>query len=263
MSYLIQVRGLKHIFELVQVYHVVSYLIQVRGLKRQCLSLWFLLPPVVPYIGTWIETLIGFGKRPGHFVVPYIGTWIETNIWKKAKLEDIVVPYIGTWIETRKYRYGSIAVLSYLIQVRGLKPTLVRASVIMQKSYLIQVRGLKPVLPCNELSRLGVVPYIGTWIETAVLFYARLSVCVVPYIGTWIETLLQELKREHNVSYLIQVRGLKPNQNLKTTWEVVVVPYIGTWIETDAGTEGLQQSRVVPYIGTWIETRFCLHSLHA
>ena len=41
---------------------------------------------VVPYIGTWIETIRikpEFGLR---FVVPYIGTWIETpgNIAKKA-----------------------------------------------------------------------------------------------------------------------------------------------------------------------------------
>ena len=35
---------------------------------------------------------------------------------------------------------------------------------------------------------MGVVPYIGTWIETffICLGYARLL--VVPYIGTWIET---------------------------------------------------------------------------
>ena len=32
-------------------------------------------------------------------VVPYIGTWIET-ISAFILLEDDVVPYIGTWIET-------------------------------------------------------------------------------------------------------------------------------------------------------------------
>ena len=37
-----------------------------------------LLPLVVPYIGTWIET-IGAGRRQKRaIVVPYIGTWIET-----------------------------------------------------------------------------------------------------------------------------------------------------------------------------------------
>ena len=34
---------------------------------------------VVPYIGTWIETLFGDSERGEEFVVPYIGTWIETE----------------------------------------------------------------------------------------------------------------------------------------------------------------------------------------
>ena len=33
-----------------------------------------------------------------------------------------------------------------------------------------------------------VVPYIGTWIETAIFHFLCSSVRVVPYIGTWIET---------------------------------------------------------------------------
>ena len=33
-------------------------------------------------------------------VVPYIGTWIETMNTEKVKPWDRVVPYIGTWIET-------------------------------------------------------------------------------------------------------------------------------------------------------------------
>ena len=33
---------------------------------------------VVPYIGTWIETLRNFIMFRSFEVVPYIGTWIET-----------------------------------------------------------------------------------------------------------------------------------------------------------------------------------------
>ena len=33
-----------------------------------------------------------------------------------------------------------------------------------------------------------VVPYIGTWIETANSLFEDLKYIVVPYIGTWIET---------------------------------------------------------------------------
>ncbi len=35
------------------------------------------------------------------FVVPYIGTWIETLPSSSTGVGDVVVPYIGTWIETR------------------------------------------------------------------------------------------------------------------------------------------------------------------
>ena len=33
-------------------------------------------------------------------VVPYIGTWIETIIIDLLEISCMVVPYIGTWIET-------------------------------------------------------------------------------------------------------------------------------------------------------------------
>ena len=33
-------------------------------------------------------------------VVPYIGTWIETDNAIKMSGLEVVVPYIGTWIET-------------------------------------------------------------------------------------------------------------------------------------------------------------------
>ena len=56
--------------------------------------------PVVPYIGTWIETMIGANAQRQANVVPYIGTWIETYWHLNRIFEDKVVPYIGTWIET-------------------------------------------------------------------------------------------------------------------------------------------------------------------
>ena len=35
-------------------------------------------------------------------VVPYIGTWIETLEDAENLEKEKVVPYIGTWIETKK-----------------------------------------------------------------------------------------------------------------------------------------------------------------
>ena len=120
---------------------------------------------VVPYIGTWIETLTGAafsisagksyliqvrGLKPSGtnkttvpFVVPYIGTWIETKTHRTYPCRRRVVPYIGTWIETYIIDIQMITKTSYLIQVRGLKRLQANKLSPLTKSYLIQVRGLK------------------------------------------------------------------------------------------------------------------------
>ena len=78
---------------------------------------------------------------------------------------------------------------------------------------------------------------------------------VVPYIGTWIETSDNAIKMSGLESYLIQVRGLKHPFGHEYKQNQYVVPYIGTWIETSSGITDLAVVAVVPYIGTWIETR--------
>ena len=40
---------------------------------NRCTHFW-----VVPYIGTWIETVLPINTHSSPAVVPYIGTWIET-----------------------------------------------------------------------------------------------------------------------------------------------------------------------------------------
>ena len=50
---------------------------------------------------------------------------------------------------------------------------------------------------------MPVVPYIGTWIETANLTFLSCQLAVVPYIGTWIETLLGMPIGKKRLSYLI------------------------------------------------------------
>ena len=74
---------------------------------------------------------------------------------------------------------------------------------------------MKPKLGSLTDSKIQVVPYIGTWIETS--YGKKISRCpeVVPYIGTWIET----------YGKIVELS------------EIGVVPYIGTWIET----------RIAPY----------------
>ena len=48
-------------------------------------------------------------------VVPYIGTWIETVTIFMFRQNSNVVPYIGTWIETIPDAGPLLLVLSYLI----------------------------------------------------------------------------------------------------------------------------------------------------
>ena len=71
---------------------------------------------VVPYIGTWIETVTENTNETTGRVVPYIGTWIETCIMCKSINSSYVVPYIGTWIETEvKQAEKTMRKGSYLI----------------------------------------------------------------------------------------------------------------------------------------------------
>ena len=54
---------------------------------------------VVPYAGTWIETVLWKGAMQNGAVVPYAGTWIETISDHRKCTIIIVVPYAGTWIK--------------------------------------------------------------------------------------------------------------------------------------------------------------------
>ena len=58
---------------------------------------------------------MGINEDDAFSVVPYIGTWIET-IWKESFVKThVVVPYIGTWIETVNDSGHTVTTVSYLI----------------------------------------------------------------------------------------------------------------------------------------------------
>ena len=61
---------------------------------------------------------------------------------------------------------------------------------------------------------------------------ARLRTAVVSYRGTWIETLINSPTVIAQMSYLIEVRGLKLLIVVKYIYYTLVVSYRGTWIET-------------------------------
>ena len=143
---------------------------------------------VVPYAGTWIETLSRKSSSFFSNVVPYAGTWIETTEANLYNKQEIVVPYAGTWIETGKYYEESFELKSFPTRERGLKhlplclksspgesfPTRERglklqatsAAIAAMLSFPTRERGLKHKTSLKGVDDYLVVPYAGTWIET-------------------------------------------------------------------------------------------------
>ncbi len=101
-------------------------------------------------------------------VVPYAGTWIETVRHKLEAETGNVVPYAGTWIET-------IIILQYQTHLKGSCPTRARG---LKPRWKKNPCGNLPVVPYAGTwietrlyghldTSLDVVPYAGTWIETS------------------------------------------------------------------------------------------------
>ena len=115
-------RGLKQYYCPASGLQAPSFPTRERGLKRHKCCHKPVPIAVVPYAGTWIETLWhterhelcqSFPTRERglkrllptllpcrRFVVPYAGTWIETELDEIYGKREKVVPYAGTWIET-------------------------------------------------------------------------------------------------------------------------------------------------------------------
>ena len=54
---------------------------------------------------------------------------------------------------------------------------------------------MKHVAGDRKTHPYSVVPYIGTWIETAYIRDHKDVILVVPYIGTWIETMIARVAK--------------------------------------------------------------------
>ena len=55
---------------------------------------------VTPFVGVWIETLIGGLFSSGGSVTPFVGVWIETKVTTQMPCVNYVTPFVGVWIET-------------------------------------------------------------------------------------------------------------------------------------------------------------------
>ena len=102
--------------------------------------------------------------------------------------------------------------LSHLLQMRGLKLCCIGNLIYPGGSHLLQMRGLKPLLQPKRFAR-RVASFTDAWIETWFprrLWYDR---GVASFTDAWIETvhwLNQTGKRQ---SHLLQMRGLKQQNN--------------------------------------------------
>ena len=71
---------------------------------------------VTPFVGVWIETLLGglFGKS--NTVTPFVGVWIETRTGCFNAGSCCVTPFVGVWIETCPSRYTQTASESHTLR---------------------------------------------------------------------------------------------------------------------------------------------------
>ena len=100
---------------------LVSFPTRERGLKQRKHLRKRQKIPVVPYAGTWIETVDIKTSIHKSGVVPYAGTWIETQVRMDYVYQARVVPYAGTWIETCEIHGDAQQYLSFPTRERGLK----------------------------------------------------------------------------------------------------------------------------------------------
>ena len=76
---------------------------------------------VAPYTGAWIEIALSWLSVKPSSVAPYTGAWIEIASFGVKATPSTVAPYTGAWIEIVLLLKTFVAVLSLLIQERGLK----------------------------------------------------------------------------------------------------------------------------------------------
>ena len=116
--------------------------------------------------------------------------------------------------------------------VRGLKLEKTEKRLEARESHPMWVRGLKPFLRERFVDLANVAPYVGAWIETALIF---LSMRPAPSHPMW-------------------VRGLKPARPVAEALDPVSHPMWVRGLKHRIGDESPSREQVAPYVGAWIET---------
>ena len=167
-----------------------SHLLQMRGLK-----------------------LVTMYAKVNNIVASFTDAWIETQTsapaetaWKSHLLQMRGLKHLHQDSQSRNF-------LSHLLQMRGLKLNRTTAILNNRRSHLLQMRGLKPNRSQYYKSYSHVASFTDAWIETPRLRLATLMDkgrifyrCVDWNRAVSVSILL-------TLSHLLQMRGLKPNQN--------------------------------------------------
>ncbi len=109
---------------------------------------------VVPYAGTWIETLSTIPEDILEKVVPYAGTWIETlNLALNVYVRLLSFPTRERGLKPYKSYNLPGSYLSFPTRERGLKLPVCKLYVRLLQSFPTRERGLKLAMGGSENSK--------------------------------------------------------------------------------------------------------------
>ena len=132
------------------------------------------------------------------------------SVINKAFHKHGVASFTDAWIETVRCMSCIIALMSHLLQMRGLKLNGIAVEIPVTTSHLLQMRGLK---------------HCGTAINDR-LFESHL----LQMRG--LKPLLEQLRKKFEESHLLQMRGLKLNIKMPEKYVEYVASFTDAWIET-------------------------------
>ena len=130
--------------------------------------------------------------------------------WYSFSYRWNVASFTDAWIETSITWHLEKAILSHLLQMRGLKLKFKRFFGVKAGSHLLQMRGLKLCGWC----------FIWIWFRVA------------SFTDAWIETKRRIMQARRRESHLLQMRGLKPLSHLLMLLVQLVASFTDAWIET-------------------------------
>ena len=102
-----------------------------------------------------------------------------------------VASFTDAWIETKSHPFEhECKQKSHLLQMRGLKRSVLRLVLLLVLSHLLQMRGLKhKTITLNGVQQ-HVASFTDAWIETHPITEINVRYNVASFTDAWIETLI-------------------------------------------------------------------------